>query len=364
MTIPFRSVSDDQDGGRSSSARGRVLVTGGAGFVGSHLVEELLRRGEEVTVLDDLSSGTLGNLAGARRHASLSVRIAPVEDADALVECMRGVDRVFHLAAAVGVRRVVDHTSDVLERNGRCSRALLRAAAEAGSRVLVASSSEVYGKRTDPPFREEDDLRLGASERSRWSYAVGKLLDEHLALALHREGRLTAIVARLFNTIGPRQNGRHGMVVPRLARRALAGEPLTVYGDGRQTRCFCDVDDVVRCLVELMAHPGAAGRVFNVGSTDEVSILHLARRLIELASSDSVVETIPYGEAYGPGFEDMRRRVPDPSRVRELLDWTPERPLDESLRRVLEWCAANAGSGRGDRDPGSGESERSRSLAG
>ena len=309
----------------------RILVTGGAGFIGSHLVEALVRNGASVVVLDDLSTGRAENLAGV----DVEVVEGSVLDAGAVQDLVVTSDVVVHLAAAVGVRRVVEDPVGSIRTNVRGTEIVLDAVARRGARVLLASTSEVYGKSANLPFREDDGGVYGATSVARWGYALAKSLDEVLALALHREGRLRAIVVRLFNTVGPRQTGAYGMVIPRLVSQALEGEPLTVYGDGRQTRCFCHVTDAVDALVRLLGEPHADGEIFNVGSTEEVSILELAHRVIDAVGSSSEVRLVPYDEAFPEGFEDMRRRIPDIRKIGSVVGWRPRRTLDELIADVV-----------------------------
>jgi UDP-glucose 4-epimerase len=315
----------------------RIVITGGAGFVGSHLAEALLDAGHAVTAVDNLSTGSTANLAQLLNHPRFQFVRASIGDAIVLDRLASQASAIVHLAAAVGVQLIVERPVHTIETNVMGTEAVLRAALRYGCRTLIASTSEVYGKGTRLPFGEEDDVMLGATSHSRWAYAASKMVDEFLALAYGREYGLPITIFRLFNTVGPRQTGRYGMVVPRLVRQALRGEPLTVYGDGTQSRCFCDVRDVVRAIVGLAEHPEAVGRVFNVGSQEEISILGLAQRIKALTSSSAPIVLVPYAEAYAPGFEDMRRRVPDTARIAALLGWRPERSLDEILRAVIAY---------------------------
>ncbi len=315
----------------------RVLITGGAGFIGSHLAERLLDAGYQVAVLDNLSTGRFENIAHLVGRPGFSFAIDSIENEIVLDRLASESDAIVHLAAAVGVKLVVERPVHTIETNIMGTEAVLRVAARYRARVLIASTSEVYGKGARTPFREDDDVVLGPTSRNRWAYAASKMVDEFLALAYHQKYELPAVIVRLFNTVGPRQVGRYGMVIPRFMRQALAGEPITVYGDGSQSRCFCDVSDTVRALEALMVHPQAAGRVFNVGSTEEVTILELAQRVKAIAHSDSPITFIPYEEAYAPGFEDMKRRVPDISRLHELTGWQPRYRLDDILMRVKNW---------------------------
>jgi UDP-glucose 4-epimerase len=315
----------------------RVLITGGAGFIGSHLAEKLLDSGMEVSVLDDLSTGRFANIQHLVGRPGFSFAIDSITNATVLDRLASESDAIVHLAAAVGVKLVVEKPVHTIETNIMGAEAVLKAAARYRCRVIMASTSEVYGKGVRVPFSEEDDVVLGPTSRNRWAYAASKMVDEFLALAYFQKHDLPVVVARLFNTVGPRQIGRYGMVVPRFVRQALASEPITVYGDGSQSRCFCDVSDTVRALVTLLTHPQAVGQVFNVGSTEEVTILELAQRVKSVTGSDSPISFVPYDEAYAPGFEDMQRRVPDTTRIRSLTGWQPRHDLDSILRRVTRW---------------------------
>jgi UDP-glucose 4-epimerase len=317
----------------------RALVTGGAGFIGSHLAEALVAAGHEVVALDDLSSGRLENLPGLQGHPRFSLTVGSVTDQGLVDKLVAEADVVYHLAAAVGVRLILDRPVETIATNVLGTEVVLRAAAPRRTRVLVASTSEVYGKNDRVPLAEEDDRILGPTTKSRWSYACSKAIDEFLGLAYHREHGVPVVIVRYFNTIGARQTGRYGMVVPRFARQALDGEPLTVYGDGGQSRCFTDVEDSVRATVALSECQAAAGQVFNVGTTHEVSIAELAERVRTLAGSTSPITYVPYEQAYQPGFEDLRRRVPDIGKAARAVGYRPRIPLDESLRRVLRYLA-------------------------
>jgi UDP-glucose 4-epimerase len=311
------------------------LVTGGAGFIGSHLTEVLLARGDRVVVLDDLSTGGLNNLRHVRSHPCLRVEIGSILDELRVDGLTHRCDAVVHLAAAVGVKLIVDEPLRSLVTNIRGSEIVLAAAHRYRCRILIASTSEIYGKNGSSKLAETADRILGTTTAARWSYSTAKAVDEVLALTYHRERDLASVIARLFNTVGPRQSPSYGMVVPRLVRQALADEPLTVYGDGRQSRCFCHVSDVVACLLELLDRPKAVGQVFNVGSSDEITILDLARRIIERTNSGSSICFVPYEQAYKEGFDDMQRRVPDITKVRELTGWQPTHTLDQILDDVI-----------------------------
>src|SRR5438128_4951691 len=303
----------------------RDLITGGAGFIGSHLSDLLLEQGHAVQVLDDLSTGSLENVTHLQEHPHFRCTVGSVADERLVAELVADADAIVHLAAAVGVRLVVERPVRAIETNVHCTEVVLAHADEQQKPVMVASTSEVYGKSEALPFREDGDLQMGATSKARWAYACSKAIDEFLAMAYWRERALPITVVRLFNTVGPRQTGSYGMVVPRLVGQALAGEPLSVYGDGSQTRCFCHVSDVVRALHGLLEDERAWGNVFNVGATEEVSIIDLARRIAAFTGSASRIELTPYDEVYGQGFEDMYRRVPDISKVSELIGWSPTR---------------------------------------
>jgi UDP-glucose 4-epimerase len=313
----------------------RALVTGGAGFIGSHLTEALLTGGHEVTVLDDLSTGRLENLKAVEGDPRLEVVEGSVTDETLVRKLVAGADVVYHLAAAVGVRLILDRPVGTIETNIAGTETILRAAREGRPRVMLASTSEVYGKNDRVPLSEDDDRVLGPTTKSRWSYACSKAIDEFLGLAYHQEYGLPVTIVRFFNTIGPRQTGRYGMVVPRFVRQALDGGPITVYGDGRQSRCFTDVEDAVRATIALSQVPAAIGEVFNVGTTHELTIAALAERVRELAGSRASIVLVPYDEAYRPGFEDLRRRVPDVRKAERVAGYRPRVSLDDTLRRVI-----------------------------
>ncbi|MEW5961216.1 MAG: SDR family NAD(P)-dependent oxidoreductase [Chloroflexota bacterium] len=314
-----------------------ILITGGAGFIGSHLADALLADGQRVLAIDDLSTGRLENIAHQRDNPNFHFARADVTDRLVLDRLVSQAGVIIHLAAAVGVELVVKHPVHTIETNVMGTEAVLQAALRYGSRALLASTSEVYGKGSKIPFAEEDDVLLGATSRSRWSYAASKMVDEFLGLAYQREFGLQVVPFRLFNTVGPRQTGRYGMVIPRFVRQALNGEPITVYGDGTQCRCFCDVRDVVGALIDLARHPDAPGQVFNIGGTEEISMRKLAEQVKAVTQSDSPIVKIPYAEAYAPGFEDMQRRVPDTTRLRNLIGWQPRYSLDEILQSVVAY---------------------------
>jgi UDP-glucose 4-epimerase len=312
----------------------RFLITGGAGFIGSHLSDLLIENGHGVHVLDDLSTGQMQNIEHLQGHRDFDCTVASVTDEAAIGRLTDEADVVVHLAAAVGVRLIVENPVRAIETNVHCTEIVLAHADRARKPVLLASTSEVYGKSDALPFKEDGDLQMGATDKARWAYACSKAIDEFLAMAYWRERELPILVARLFNTVGPRQTGRYGMVVPRLVGQALAGKPLTVYGDGTQTRCFCHVADVVQALLALIDEPRAYGNVFNVGATTEISILDLAKRVIAVTGSRSEIRFTPYDTAYGKGFEDMYRRVPDTAKIRALVDWSPSRSLEDMIGDV------------------------------
>ena len=321
------------------------LITGGAGFIGSHLSETLLESGHRVIAIDNLSTGRLDNIASFQGHPHFHFARAGIENQVVLDRLTSEVDIVVHLAAAVGVKLIVEQPVQTIETNVGGTEHVLRAALRYGCRVLIASTSEVYGKGSKIPFAEDDDIVLGSTSRSRWAYAASKMVDEFLGLAYAREYGLPVTIFRLFNTVGPRQTGRYGMVIPRFAGQALRGDPITVYGDGTQSRCFCDVSDVVPAIIGLAEHSDSPERVFNVGGTESVSVRVLAERIRDLTASHSEIVHVPYEDAYAPGFEDMARREPDIGRVRELLGWRPRVPLDEILRRVVDYARASASQG-------------------
>jgi UDP-glucose 4-epimerase len=321
----------------------RFLITGGAGFIGSHLAEELLAQGHRVHVLDDLSTGSIDNVRHLKDDPRFAYTIDTCASPSVVAELVDEADVVYHLAAAVGVELIIESPVRTIETNVHCTEVVLAQASKKRKPVFVASTSEVYGKSTSFPFREDGDIVLGATSTGRWSYACSKAIDEFLALAYWKERKLPTVVVRLFNTVGPRQTGRYGMVVPTFVQQALAGRPITVYGDGTQTRCFCHVGDVVKALIELMAlGEQAHGEVFNIGAQEEISMLSLADRVREMTGSDSPIHVIPYDEAYEAGFEDMPRRYPDIAKIESAIGWTPTRSLDEILTDVIEFHQAEA----------------------
>ena len=317
----------------------RILITGGAGFIGSHLSDHLLGQGNDVTVIDDLSTGSMDNIREAKQYGRFRYFIDTIFDKPLLAELIDDADVVFHLAAAVGVLNIVESPVRTIETNVGGSELVLELAAKKKKRVLIASTSEVYGKSTKFPFSEEDDLVLGPTTKARWSYACSKSIDEFLALAYHRERKLPVTIVRLFNTVGPRQTGRYGMVLPTFVRQALCGVPLTVFGNGEQSRCFAHVEDIVKGLVQCISCDAAVGHVFNLGNTEEVTMNALAEKVIEATESTSTVRYLSYDEAYGKGFEDMQRRVPDISKARQWFGYAPSQLLDDIVKSVVAYCS-------------------------
>ena len=315
----------------------RVLITGGAGFIGSHLADAYLERGDEVYIIDDLSTGRIENIQHLKGQPRFHYTIDTVHNHPLTAELVDQCDVVFHLAAAVGVKLIVESPVRTIETNVRGTEVVLSIANKKKKKVLVASTSEVYGLSTDVPFREDGNLVMGATTKGRWSYACSKAIDEFLALAYWREKKLPTVVVRLFNTVGPRQTGQYGMVIPTFVRQALSGRPITVYGDGKQSRCFGYVGDIVGALIKLMDHKDAVGNVFNIGSNEEISILQLAQRVKELTQSKSEIVFVPYDEAYEEGFEDMPRRVPDISKIHNLVGFQPQMSLDGILETVIDY---------------------------
>lgn len=314
----------------------RVLITGGAGFVGSHLAEALLERGDEVFVIDDLSTGSIDNITHLKSHPKFHYTIDTITNEPVLAELIDRCDTIVHLAAAVGVKLIVEAPVRTIETNVHGTEVVLKLANKKKKLVLIASTSEVYGKSVSVPFREDADLVLGPTSKHRWAYACSKMIDEFLALAYWKERKLPVIVVRLFNTVGPRQTGQYGMVVPSFVRQALAGQPITVFGDGSQSRSFTYVGDVVRAMVALINEPKAIGQVFNIGNGAEISIGDLAEKIKSMTGSHSPIVKIPYDQAYEAGFEDMPRRVPDISKIRALVGYEPTVHLDDILARVID----------------------------
>jgi len=315
----------------------KVLITGGAGFIGSHLAEAHLKRGDEVFIIDDLSTGSMENIRRIKGLSNFHYYLDSVTNQLLMAELVDLCDSVYHLAAAVGVRLIVESPVKTIETNIRGTEVVLHLAAKKRKRVLITSTSEVYGKRDRVPFSEDDDLVMGATDKGRWSYACSKALDEFLAIAYWKEKKVPTVIARLFNTVGPRQTGRYGMVIPNFVKQALKGEDITVYGDGSQSRCFAHVSDVVGALIMLIESREAVGEVFNIGSNREVTVLELAERVKSLTGSDSKTVFVPYDQAYEEGFEDMLRRVPDLSKIHKLIDYQPTFDLDEILESVIDY---------------------------
>ena len=313
----------------------RVLVTGGAGFIGSHLSERLLSLGHHVTVIDDLSTGSLENTETFRDHSHYAFHHDTIFNRDVMADLIADCDVIFHLAAAVGVKKIVEFPVQTIETNVAGTEIVLKLAAQRGRRVIVVSTSEVYGKSTKFPFKETDDIVLGPTTNARWGYACSKAIDEFLALAYARESRLPVTVVRLFNTVGPRQTGRYGMVVPSFVKQALSGSAVTVYGTGEQTRCFGHVFDVIDGFIAILNNSATDSEIFNLGNTEEVSINELAARIIEATGSDSKIVHMSYSQAYGPGFEDMYRRVPDITKAHKWLGFAPKRSLDDIITDVV-----------------------------
>ncbi|MGZ5480404.1 MAG: GDP-mannose 4,6-dehydratase [Pyrinomonadaceae bacterium] len=315
----------------------RVLITGGAGFIGSHLSDAYLQRGDEVYIIDDLSTGSIENIRHLKDHPRFHYTIDNVANQPVTAELVDQCDVILHLAAAVGVKLIVESPVRTIETNVHGTEVVLSLANKKKKKVLIASTSEVYGLSAEIPFREDGNLVMGATTKGRWSYACSKAIDEFLALAYWREKKLPTTVVRLFNTVGPRQTGQYGMVIPTFVKQALAGRPITVYGSGKQSRCFCHVGDVVGGLVKLMDTDAAVGEVFNVGSNQEISIIDLAKRVKELSNSESEIVFVPYDEAYEEGFEDMPRRIPDISKVNKLIGFKPAMELDGILKSVIDF---------------------------
>lgn len=314
----------------------RILITGGAGFIGSHLSDALIAEGHEVFVLDNLSTGSIDNVEQLKAHPKFHYTIESVTNEPVLAELIDRCDVVFHLAAAVGVKKIVEEPVHTIETNVHGTEVVLKHANKKKKLVFIASTSEVYGKSIDVPFREDADLVLGPTPKHRWAYACSKAIDEFLALAYWKEKKLPVVIIRLFNTVGPRQTGQYGMVVPNFVRQALAGHPITVFGDGEQSRSFTYVGDVVRALIALMHEPRAIGEVFNIGNGHEITIRALAERVREMTGSQSEIVTIPYDQAYEAGFEDMPRRVPDITKIRTLIGYEPRVHLEEILDSVID----------------------------
>jgi len=327
---------ESAEGGVHDGRPMRALITGGAGFIGSHLADRLLARGDQVVLLDDLSTGRHENIAHLLGRPDVEFVLGSILNADLLDDCVARVDTVFHLAAAVGVQLIVERPLESLATNIRGSELVFEKVHKHGARILVTSTSEIYGKNTSDRLGEDDDRILGSPLKSRWSYSEAKAIEEILAYTYWRQKGVESVIVRLFNTVGPRQTGHYGMVIPRFVNQALRGEPITVFGDGTQQRCFCYVGDIVTALIALIEEPEAYGKVFNLGGNEEVSILELAARVIAITGSASTIRTIPYDEAYEAGFEDMQRRVPDTTRAHDLVGFAPTATLDEIIAMVVE----------------------------
>ena len=315
----------------------RVLITGGAGFIGSHLADRMIDDGHKVVVLDNLSTGSMSNIVHLKDRAGFRYHIDSVDNEPLLAELIDLADVVFHFAAAVGVKLIVEQPVHTIETNVHGTEVVLKHANKKKKLVVLASTSEVYGKSENVPFHEDSDLVLGPTPKHRWAYACSKAIDEFLALAYWKERKLPVIIVRFFNTVGPRQTGQYGMVIPNFVRQALAGEPITVFGDGKQSRSFTHVTDVVRALITLVNEPKAIGQVINIGNTEEVSIRALAERVRAMTNSTSTIKLIPYDEAYESGFEDMPRRVPDLSKIKAMVGYQPEHTLEDILTDVIEY---------------------------
>jgi UDP-glucose 4-epimerase len=324
----------------------RALITGGAGFIGSHLAEQLLAKGQQVTVIDNLLTGQFENIAPLEKHPAFRYAIEDIRNAAVMDRLISECDVIYHLAAAVGVFSIVSSPIDTIEINVGGTEVVMTTARRYRRKVLIASTSEVYGKNEKVPFNEDDDRTLGPTTKSRWSYAASKELDEFLALAYHKAAELPVIIFRLFNTVGARQRGHYGMVLPRFVQWALRNEPLQVYGDGGQQRCFGNVNDVVQAIIGLAESPDANGEVFNIGSNEECTILELAERVIARTGSRSEIIKIPYDQAYEAGFEDMRRRVPDIQKIKRVIGWKPTTPLDETIDQIIAYQSARLQSGK------------------
>ncbi len=315
----------------------KILITGGAGFIGSHLAEELLQQGHEVFVIDDLSTGSIENIIHIKGNPCFHYTIDSITNLQVLAELVDRCEVIFHLAAAVGVKLIVESPVNTIETNIYGTEVVLQLANKKKKKVLITSTSEVYGKSENVPFGEDDDMILGPTTKGRWSYACSKAIDEFLAIAYYREKGLPVVITRIFNTVGPRQTGRYGMVIPNFVQQALAGQPITIYGDGKQSRCFTFVKDVTSALIGLSEHPAAVGEVFNIGNDREITIEQLALLVKEQTKSSSPIITIPYDEAYQEGFEDMRRRVPDISKAHNLIGFKPTMSIEDIIDSVISY---------------------------
>jgi len=313
------------------------LITGGAGFIGSHLADSLIERGDTVYIIDDLSTGSLKNIKHLMKNKRFHYKIDSIINMEAVKKLIDRCDEIYHLAAAVGVKLIIQSPVKTIETNIKGTEVILELASKKKKKVLISSTSEVYGKSEDVPFREDGDIVLGPTIRSRWSYACSKAIDEFLALAYYQEKGLPIIIARFFNTVGPRQSGRYGMVIPRFVQQALKNEPITVYGDGSQSRCFTYVGDVVKAVIKLMETPKAIGNVFNIGSQQEIKIKYLAMIVKMMTSSKSEIKYVPFTKAYDKNFEDMAKRIPDVSKLKKLIKYVPEHNIEYILERVIDY---------------------------
>jgi len=329
----------------------KVLITGGAGFIGSHLAEKYLDRGDEVIIIDDLSTGAMENIQHIKDRPNFKYYIDTITNYRLMAELVDLADIIYHLAAAVGVRLIVESPVRTIETNIRGTEIVLGLCAKKRKRILLTSTSEVYGKLDRVPFREDDDVVMGPTSKGRWSYACSKAIDEFLAIAYWKEKGVPTIIARLFNTVGPRQTGMYGMVVPNFVRQALDGRDITIFGDGSQSRCFTHVSDAIGALMGLAEHETAVGEVFNIGGNQEITILELARKIKHLTKSESSLVFVPYGKAYEEGFEDMMRRVPDLSKIKGLIGYIPKITLDEILESVIQYHRAKASNWLGTAAP-------------
>ncbi len=314
-----------------------ILITGGAGFIGSHLAELLISQGDSVVVVDDLSTGSLDNISHLKGEANFTFIRSDVRDSQLMSGLIKDCDQIYHLAAAVGVQLIVDQPVHTLQTNIAGSEVVLDLASKFGRKTFVASTSEVYGKSDKIPFKEEDDVVLGSTRFTRWSYACSKMVDEFLALAYYNQYELPVVICRFFNTVGPRQSGQYGMVVPRFVRKALTGEPIEIYGTGKQSRCFCNVADVTGAIVKLMSCPDACGQVINLGADVSISMEDLADKIIEMTGSASVKRQLSYEEAYGQAFDDMMTRVPDLSKVKAMIGFEPKYTLEQTLQQIIDF---------------------------
>lgn len=318
----------------------KVLITGGAGFIGSHLAEKLLKQGNSVAVIDNLSTGKLSNITHLINKSNFYYKIDSILNREALEEMVKECDVIYHLAAAVGVKYIIENPLLAMQTNIIGTDNILEFANKYKKKILITSTSEIYGKSENVPFKEEDDRLLGSTHISRWSYSSSKAIDEFLALAYFREKKLPVVIVRCFNTVGPRQSGQYGMVLPKFVKNALLGHPITIFGDGKQSRCFADVDDVVCGLTGLMNEPKAEGNVYNIGNTEEITIENLALKIKEMTKSNSKIEYVPYDAAYEEGFEDMKRRVPDISKIKNTIGYEPKHSLENILNRVIKYYEA------------------------